>query len=140
MSAEKWVIYLILAPVIVILLFSLVDSISMLIIEKKNDISILYILGANQQLIRKIFYREGFQITFAGLVIGRILGVSLALIQEYFGVIKLQGGFAIDAYPVIVKWTDTIIVAFSVLLIGVFSSWYRVRFLLKSNISQLKVT
>jgi lipoprotein-releasing system permease protein len=140
MSTEKWVIFLILALVIVILLFSLVGSISMLIIEKKNDISILYSLGANQQLIRKIFYREGFLITFAGLVIGLILGVSLALIQEYFGVIKLQGGFVIDAYPVIVKWTDIIIVAFSVLLIGVFSSWYPVRFLLKSNISQVKET
>lgn len=140
MQTEKWVIFLILALVVIILLFSLVGTISMLIIEKKNDISILYSLGADQKLIRKIFYREGLLITFAGLIIGLVLGVSLALIQQYMGIVKLNGGFVIDAYPVVVKGTDLIVVSFSVLLIGIFSSWYPVRFLLKSRISQIKET
>lgn len=138
MRTEKWAIFLILAMVLIILLFSLVGSISMLIIEKKKDISILYSLGANQQLIRKIFYREGFMITLAGLVIGLLLGVSLALIQQYFGIIKLEGGFVIDAYPVVVEWFDLVIVSFSVFLIGAFSSWYPVMFLLKQQIIQIK--
>jgi lipoprotein-releasing system permease protein len=140
MKTEKWVIFLILALVIIILLFSLVGSISMLIIEKKKDISILYSLGANHQLIRKIFYREGLLITIAGLIVGLILGVSLALIQQYFGIVRLNGGFIIDAYPVVVEWTDLIVVTLSVILIGAFSSWYPVRFLLKSRILQIKET
>jgi lipoprotein-releasing system permease protein len=140
MKTEKWAIFLILALVLVILLFSLVGSISMLIIEKKKDISILYSVGANQALIRKIFFSEGFLITAAGLVIGLTLGVSLALIQEYFGIIKLQGGFIIDSYPVVVKWPDLLIVSFSVILIGAFSSWYPVRFLLKQKIMQANET
>ena len=133
MRTEKWAIFLILALVLVILLFSLVGSISMLIIEKKKDISILFSLGAKQKLIRKIFYREGFLITVTGLFFGLVLGVSIALIQEYFGIVKLQGGFVIDAYPVVVKWPDLLIVTTTVILIGLFSSWYPVRFLLKKN-------
>jgi ABC-type lipoprotein release transport system permease subunit len=107
----------------------------MLIIEKKKDISILYCLGADESLIRKIFYREGLLITLTGLCIGMLVGSAVALIQENFGLIKLHGGFIIDAYPIDMQWIDMVIVALTVLLIGTFSSWYPVKFLLRHHIS-----
>ncbi|MBN2486559.1 MAG: FtsX-like permease family protein [Bacteroidales bacterium] len=140
MKTEKWAIFLILAFVLIILLFSLVGSVSMLIIEKKKDISILYSLGANQTLVRRIFYREGLLITIAGLFIGLVLGSSLALLQEHFGFIKLNEGFVIDAYPVVVKWADLLVVSLSVTLIGVFSSWYPVKLMLRQKVEQVKET
>lgn len=137
MRTEKWAIFLILALVLIILLFSLVGSISMLIIEKKKDISILHSLGADQNLIRKIFYREGLMITIAGLSSGLLLGSIICVLQEQFGLVKLHGGFIIDAYPVDIQWFDLLVVAITVFLIGAFSSWYPVRFLLNRNFNQL---
>lgn len=131
MRTEKWAIFLILALVLIILLFSLVGSISMLIIEKKKDIDILNSLGAGRSLIRKIFYREGLLITLAGLSTGLFLGSIICILQEQFGIVKLHGGFIIDAYPIDIQWIDLIIVAATVLLIGAFSSWYPVKLLLK---------
>lgn len=134
MRTEKWAIFLILALVLVILLFSLVGSISMLIIEKKKDISILNSMGANMSLIQKIFFREGFLITSAGVVIGVFIGSLIAFLQEQFKLVKLNEGFIIDAYPVDLQWTDLVIVSMTVLLIGIFSSWYPIRFLLRKNL------
>ncbi len=137
MRTEKWAIFLILALVLIILLFSLVGSISMLIIEKKKDISILYSLGADRNLIRKIFYREGILITLAGLSSGLLLGSIISFLQQQYGLVKLHGGFMIDAYPVDIQWFDLLVVAITVFLIGAFSSWYPVRFLLNRNFNQL---
>ncbi|MBN1115681.1 MAG: ABC transporter permease [Bacteroidales bacterium] len=133
MRTEKWAIFLILALVLIILLFSLVGSISMLIIEKKKDISILNSLGANRSLLQKIFFSEGFLITTTGLLIGLFTGSIICLLQENFGLVKLHGGFIIDAYPVDLQLFDVFVVASTVLLIGAFSSWYPVRLLLKRN-------
>lgn len=136
MRNEKWVIFFILALVLILLLFSLVGTVSMLIIEKKKDISILYSLGANKQLIRKIFLREGHLITLAGAIIGITIGSLICFLQEQFKLVKLQGGFIIDAYPVDIQWFDLIIVLLTVVIIGSFSSWYAINFLLKRNFAQ----
>ena len=134
MRTEKWAIFMILALVLVILLFSLVGSLSMLIIEKKKDIQILNSLGANQNLIQKIFFREGIMITFTGALIGLITGSVIALLQEKFKLVKLEGGFVIDAYPVDIQVGDFLIVTITVMLIGAIASYYPLRFLLKRNI------
>lgn len=133
MRSEKWAIFAILALVLIILLFSMVGSLSMLIIEKKNDIKILHSLGANSNLISKIFYREGLIITLLGTVIGLFIGSSVVLSQQYFGLVKLHGGFIIDAYPVDMQLTDIFIVIATVVLIGSLAAWYPVRYLLKKS-------
>jgi lipoprotein-releasing system permease protein len=138
MRNEKWVIFFLLALVLILLLFSLVGSVSMLIIEKKKDIGVLYSLGANSQLIRKIFLREGILITLSGLVVGLSIGSLICILQEQFKLVKLHGGFIIDAYPVDIQWFDLIIVVFTVFLIGSFSSWYAIKFLLKRNFKQFE--
>ncbi len=134
MRTEKWAIFAILAFVLIILLFSLVGSLSMLIIEKKQDIKILHSLGANQALIRSIFYREGILITLAGILLGLILGSGVVLLQEKFGLIKLQGGFIIDAYPVELQFGDVLIVVLTILIIGSLAAWYPIRYLLRQSV------
>ncbi len=133
MRSEKWAIFAILALVLIILLFSLVGTLTMLIIEKKDDIKILHSLGARRQLIHNIFYREGLIITIAGTLAGLTIGTSIILLQQHFGFLKLQGGFIIDAYPVDLKLIDIVIVAVTVLLIGSIASWYPVRFLIRKT-------
>lgn len=133
MRTEKWAIFAILALVLIILLFSLVGSLSMLIIEKKNDIKILHSLGASQKLIRKIFYREGLIITMLGVLIGLAMGILLVWIQEKYEIVKLHGGFIIDAYPVELQGGDVLIVVGTVVAIGTIAAWYPVRFLLTNT-------
>lgn len=131
MRTEKWAIFAILVLVLIILLFSLIGSLSMLIIEKKKDIGILHSLGASEKLIRKIFYREGILITTAGALFGVSIGTLFVLAQEHFSFIKLQAGFVIDAYPVDLQLNDVIVVVITIISIGALASWYPVRFLLK---------
>lgn len=138
MRTEKWAIFLILALVLIILLFSLVGSLSMLIIEKKKDINILNSLGANRSLIQKIFFREGLLITFTGATLGLFLGSVIALLQEKFELVKLEGGFIIDAYPVDIQPGDFIIVSLTVMTIGAIASYYPLRYLLKRNIEAFR--
>jgi lipoprotein-releasing system permease protein len=136
MRTEKWAIFAILALVLVILLFSLVGSLSMLIIEKKADIKILHSLGANQKLIRSIFYREGLIITLVGTLLGLAIGSSIVLLQQKYGFIRLQGGFIIDSYPVDMQINDIVVVTCTILIIGTLASWYPVRYLLKKAVLQ----
>ena len=133
MRTEKWAIFAILVLVLIILLFSLVGSLSMLIIEKKNDIKILHALGANNKLIQKIFYREGVIITLLGTLIGLSLGTTIVLLQQHFGLVRLQGGFIIDAYPVNLQFNDLLIVVATVISLGLIASWYPVKYLLKKS-------
>ncbi len=133
MRSEKWAIFAILALVLIILLFSLVGTLTMLIIEKKEDIKILHSLGARRQLIHNIFYREGLIITIAGILAGLVIGTTIILLQQHFGFLKLHGGFIIDAYPVDLKLTDLVIVVATVLLIGTLASWYPVRYLIRKT-------
>jgi lipoprotein-releasing system permease protein len=136
MRTEKWAIFSILALVLVILLFSLVGSLSMLIIEKKEDIKILHSLGANRKLIGSIFYREGLIISFTGVIIGLAIGTSISFLQEQYGFVKLHGGFIIDAYPIDMQLGDILIVTATVIIIGTLASWYPVRFLLKKSLPE----
>lgn len=133
MKSEKWAIFFILAFVLVIASFNLVGSITMLIIEKKKDINILKSLGATKSTISWIFFSEGMLITTAGAVFGLILGSTICLIQQEFGLVKLQGNgaFIIDHYPVVLEIADIFIVLGTVLAIGAFSSWLPVKVLIK---------
>ncbi len=125
-KSEKIAIFLILSFIILIAAFNLIGSISMLILEKKQDIVILRSLGASGSLIKKIFLAEGLMISFAGAFIGIILGGIVCLLQQEFGIIRLQGSgsFIIDAYPVKIQISDILKVAVIVTIIGFIAAWF----------------
>ncbi len=134
MQIEKWMTYLILSFILTIALFNVVGSLSMLMIEKKQDVETLHNLGADNRLIAKIFLIEGWLISGTGAVIGLTIGVVLCLIQQYFGVISLgqtAGAFIIDAYPVRLVGTDLLTIFITVLTVGFFAAWYPVQYLSK---------
>ncbi|NJK87698.1 MAG: FtsX-like permease family protein [Bacteroidales bacterium] len=111
MKSEKWAIFLILVFILAIASFNVIGSLTMLILEKKKDISILLSMGAGMQLIKRIFNIEGWLISVIGTVTGLVLGLVICFIQIKYEVIKLQGSgsFVIDAYPVDVNASDLIL-------------------------------
>jgi lipoprotein-releasing system permease protein len=128
MKSEKWAIFMILTLIILVASFNIIGSLTMLIIDKKDDIATLGSLGANSTLIKRIFLFEGWLISITGSFLGIILGTGIALIQEKFGLIRLggTGSFVIDAYPVDIQFTDIILVWITVLSIGYLSAIYPV--------------
>ena len=127
---EKWVTFLILLFILVIAAFNILSSLSMLIIEKEKDINTLSYLGANINSIRKIFFYEGMMINLAGALSGMLLGVVVVLLQEYVGLIKLEGGI-VEFYPVELQVIELVYILFTVLAIGLLTSCYPVRQLTK---------
>lgn len=118
LSYEKLAIYLILLFIMIIISCNVFSSLSMLIIEKKFDIEILKSMGATDRLIKKIFVTEGWLISFCGIVVGVVLGLMICVVQQQFGIVKMPGNFIIDAYPVVIKFTDILIIVFGVGIIG----------------------
>ena len=134
MQIEKWVTFLIMVFVLLIAVFNLVGSLSMLIVEKRDDIKSLQNMGASEQLISRVFLYEGWLISFIGIISGIIIGLSLCLLQQHFGLLRLSdtpGAYIIDAYPVIVKMTDVVITFAVVSLISLLTVLYPVNNLRK---------
>ena len=132
MQIEKWVTFLILCFILAIALFNIIGSLSMLMIEKKNDVRTLRNMGASDSQIRKIFLLEGWMISAFGALIGIVIGIVLCLAQQYFGIIKLgdaSGAFIIDSYPVHLMLGDVLAVLVTVLVIGFLAAWYPVKYL-----------
>ena len=118
MKYEKAAIYMILLFVIIIIAFNIFGSLSMLIIEKKSDIETLRSLGAQDSLIRKIFVLEGWLISLIGMGAGLVIGVAFALMQQHFGFIKMPGHFTVQAYPIIISFSDILLTMAGVAVIG----------------------
>lgn len=133
MRVEKLISYLFLTFILVIACFNVIGSLSMLIIDKREDVVTLRNLGADDGQIVRIFLFEGRMISFFGAFIGVVSGLLLCWIQQTFGLIRLgsSGSFVVDAYPVSVEAMDVIIVFITVLLVGFLSVWYPVRYLSK---------
>ena len=134
MEIEKLISYLFLTFILMIACFNVIGSLSMLILDKKDDVVTLRSLGANDKLISRIFLFEGRLISLFGAISGIILGLILCFIQQKFGVISLGGGggtFIVDAYPVSVHAWDVVLVFITVLTVGFLSVWYPVRYLSK---------
>lgn len=133
MKVEKLISYIFLTFILVIACFNVIGSLSMLIIDKRDDVVTLRNLGANDQLIRRIFLMEGWMISFVGAVVGIILGLLLCFIQQTFGILSLGGGsgagFVVDAYPVSVHWQDIVLIFITVVVVGLLSVWYPVHYL-----------
>ncbi len=118
MKYEKAAIYMILVFVIIIIAFNIFGSLSMLIIEKRDDIRTLRSMGAPDRLIKNIFILEGWMISLVGLAAGLVLGIGFALLQQHFGFIKMPGGFLVQAYPIIISWSDILLTATAVATVG----------------------
>ncbi len=122
MNIEKWISYLIAILTLIIIAFNMVGSLWMMVLEKKKDISILRSMGCNTKDIRNIFFMEGIIITVAGIVLGTILALVLYVLQKHYDLVTIPEGFMISAYPIELKWTDFVIVIFTVLSIGAIAS------------------
>lgn len=131
MQSEKWATYLILVFILVIASFNILGSLSLLIIDKKDDIAILRSMGASPSLIRKIFLYEGWLITVTGVLAGLFLGIMVSLAQIHFQWITLpgNGSFVITAYPVKIDPIDLALITAVVLSIGFLAAWYPVRYI-----------
>ena len=133
MRVEKLISYLFLTFILVIACFNVIGSLSMLIIDKREDVVTLRNLGASDSQIVRIFLFEGRMISFFGAFVGVALGLFLCWLQQAFGLIRLgnSGSFVVDAYPVSVEAMDVLVVFVTVLLVGFLSVWYPVRYLSK---------
>lgn len=115
LNYERWFIFMILILVLIIAIFNIIGSLTMLVIEKQKDIAILTSLGAGKRLIQGIFFFEGMMISFIGCIAGMVIGLIFCLLQEQFGFIKFGDNMsAIDAYPVALKAFDFVLVFITV--------------------------
>ncbi|MBR2035867.1 MAG: FtsX-like permease family protein [Prevotella sp.] len=131
MKIEKFIAYIFLTFILIVACFNIIGSLSMLIVEKKNDITTLRNLGANDKQIARIFLFEGWMISAGGALVGIVVGLTLCWMQQTFGLIGLgrsSGSFIVDAYPVSVHFDDIVIIFITVLAVGLLAVWYPVRY------------
>lgn len=134
MSVEKIIAYIFLTFILIIACFNIIGSLSMLIIDKKNDVVTLRNLGASDKQIVRVFLFEGRMIAVIGAVIGIGFGLLLCLLQQQYGFVRLgdaEGSFIVDSYPVSVHYTDVLLIFITVVTIGWLAVWYPVRYLSK---------
>lgn len=140
MQIEKVLAYVFLTFILIVACFNIISSLSMLIIDKKNDINTLHNLGANDRQIQSIFLYEGRIISAVGALIGIGLGLALCGLQQAFGFVKMgesSGTFIVNAYPVSVHYWDVLVVFITVILIGWAASWIPARRLRKQILNRI---
>lgn len=138
MKIEKFIAYVFLTFILMIACFNIIGSLSMLIIDKKDDVVTLRNLGASDHHITRIFLFEGRMISVIGAIIGIAVGLLLCWIQQQYGVVRLgssEGAFIVDAYPVSVHPQDIVIILLTVIVVGFLSVWYPVRYFAKRLLS-----
>lgn len=133
MKSEKWAVFMILSFILMISIFNVIGSLTMLILEKKKDINILRSMGASEQLIQRIFILEGIFISMIGAVCGLVLGLLVCWAQIQFELIKLNlaGNYIVQSYPVEVQIIDVLSVFLVVATIGLVAAWLPVRKIIK---------
>ena len=137
MRSEKWAVYVILTFILILATFNVVGSLSMLMIDKRKDTEILKSMGADNRLIRKIFMNEGLLISVAGGIIGLLLGIILVLLQQQFGFVKFGtggGNYVVDAYPVLLKLKDVLLIFATILAVGCTSAFLTVRHAMRKEV------
>lgn len=124
MNLERWIFYAVLCIILIVAAFNMVGALTMLVLEKRKDISILNALGAGKNLVLKIFLSEGLLLAAIGGGIGMIIALVLVLLQQQFHLVALEGGsFLINYFPVELKVIDFILVASTVLVVSFLASW-----------------
>ena len=134
MKIEKFIAYIFLTFILMVACFNIIGSLSMLIIDKKDDVVTLRNLGASDKQIVRIFLFEGRMISAIGAIVGIVIGLMLCWAQQQFGLVALgssSGSFVVNAYPVSVHPEDIIIIFFTVLIVGFLAVWYPVRYFAK---------
>ncbi len=136
MRSEKWAVYVILTLILILATFNVVGSLSMLMIDKRKDTEILKSMGADNRLIQKIFMNEGLLISVAGGIIGLLLGIILVLLQQQFGFVKFGtgGNYVVDAYPVLLKLKDVLLIFVTILAVGCTSAFLTVRHAMRKEV------
>jgi len=135
LNTEKWAVYVILTFILIIAIFNIIGSLTMLVIDKIKDIAVLSSLGASKKLIKRIFLFEGMMITMSGCVIGCVIGLIFCLLQSYYGLVEMgsENTVMANVYPVAIKWKDFLLVFVTV---GIFSFLASA---LSSNLSVKKI-
>ncbi|MDD3877797.1 MAG: ABC transporter permease [Bacteroidales bacterium] len=129
MKSEKWAIFLILSFILVIAVFNIIGILTMLVLEKKRDISVIWALGGDNYLFRKIFFIQGVFITLIGALSGIVIGGIICWLQKTFGFISMHSAdaFVVESYPVTIQGFDFVLVFFTVIFIGIIASYFPIR-------------
>ena len=124
MKVEKWIAYAVICLTLVLIVFNMIGALWMLVLEKKRDIAVLKAMGANAQLVARIFQYQGVLMTAIGVVVGFGIAVIAILAQQTFGIVKFAGAgtFVVEAYPISMRWFDFVIVFVTIVLIGYLAS------------------
>ncbi len=138
MKSEKLAVFIILGFILLIAVFNVIGSLSMLILDKKKDMAVLQSLGASNRLIRQIFFTEGMMITLLGALAGLLLGGVVCWLQLRFGLLTINSGstFVVEAYPVKIMVMDFVYVLGVITLIGFLAAWYPVKYISKKHLEE----
>jgi len=142
MISEKHYIFMILTLILIIATFNVIGTLSMLILDKKEDIAVLQSMGAGPKLIRRIFFLEGMLISLIGALLGLALGAVICWLQIRFGFVRLgsdDSTFVVSAYPVAMQVKDFLVVFFTVIAIGLAATWYPVHNIRKIRLGEIKL-
>ena len=136
LNSEKSAVFLILTFVLIIAIFNIIGSLTMLVMDKRKDVAILKSMGANDTLVRRIFFSQGMMISMAGCVSGMLTGLLFCLLQQQYGFIKMEDVTLIadNSYPIILKWQDFVLIFFTVSLISVAASSIASRLSIKNAV------
>jgi ABC-type lipoprotein release transport system permease subunit len=125
MQSEKWITYAILSFILLIASFNMIGMIAILILEKKQSVSILYSMGANINMVRKIFIYEGMLISMLGVVFGLVIGFIICILQIQFGFVSFgDGSYLLTAYPIEMQWVDVLLIPLVVFCITLPASFF----------------
>lgn len=136
LKSEKLAMYLIVTLILVIASFNLISSLTMLVVEKKKDIMVLWSLGATFSKVKQIYITESTLVAVFGAVIGLVFGVLIVLLQDYFGFVRLGNTPESGEYPVLIKFSDILIIFTTVTFIGFLASWLRMKSIRLNNQNQ----
>ena len=138
MRSEKMAVFIILGFILLIAVFNVIGSLSMLILDKRKDMAVLQSLGASNRLIRQIFFTEGMMITLLGAMAGLLIGGTVCWLQQHFGLLKINSGatFVVEAYPVKMIFMDFVNVLLMISLIGFVAAWYPVKYISKKHLEE----
>lgn len=136
MRSEKLAVFIILGFILLIAIFNVIGSLSMLILDKKKDMTVLKSLGADNAMIRNIFFTEGMMITLLGACAGLLIGGAVCWLQQSYGWLKISSGatFVVEAYPVKILFPDFVYVLAIVCFIGFAAAWYPVKYISKKHL------
>lgn len=135
-SMEKWMSYFILLFILVLAAFNIVSSLSMLLIEKKEDIAMLHSLGASRQVIARIFRMEGMLVSLIGAVVGIVIGIALCLAQQTYGLVTLQIGLSSVPYPIRIDALDLALIFLTIFALSYAAAYYPVHYFINRRLKQ----